>query len=201
MPRRGASFSRKLFEPLGYQVVSEHHPLDERFPEWGESDYHTVLLRAHVRLQDLLTHLYVLIPVLDAEKHYWVGEDEVEKLLRKGEGWLASHPEREAIAARYLRYDRKLTRDALARLVDEDVPDPEALETAHLREELEIEAPLKPMGAANRCCPFGSARRGGEDCHRSGLWRGTALESPVVRSIVRANCGDGCLLAEPGVCA
>lgn len=141
--RGGEPFLRKLFEPLGYQVVSEHHPLDERFPEWGESDYYTVLLRAHVRLQDLLTHVYVLIPVLDAEKHYWVGEDEVEKLLRKGEGWLASHPEREAIAARYLRYDRKLTRDALARLVDEDVPDPEALETAHLREELEIEAPLK----------------------------------------------------------
>jgi hypothetical protein len=31
-------------------------------------------------LQDLLTHLYVLIPVLDREKHYWVEDDEVEKL-------------------------------------------------------------------------------------------------------------------------
>jgi hypothetical protein len=24
---------RRLFEPLGYHVVAEHHPLDEKFPE------------------------------------------------------------------------------------------------------------------------------------------------------------------------
>jgi 3' terminal RNA ribose 2'-O-methyltransferase Hen1 len=120
--RGGESILRKLFEPLGYHVASDHHPLDEQFPEWGESEYYTVRLRGRVRLQDLLTHIYVLIPVLDAEKHYWVGDDEVDKLLRKGEGWLASHPEREIIAARYLRYDRRLTRDALDRLVDEDAP-------------------------------------------------------------------------------
>jgi len=39
-----------------------------------------------------LTHVYVLVPVLDDEKHYWVGDDEVEKLLRHGEGWLAAQP-------------------------------------------------------------------------------------------------------------
>jgi hypothetical protein len=65
------------------------------------SRYFTVTLTATKRLSELLTHLYVLIPVLDDDKHYWVGRDEVEKLLRHGEGWLTAHPEREAIARRY----------------------------------------------------------------------------------------------------
>src|SRR5690606_31402832 len=90
--RGGADFLRALFEPLGYEVEADAHPLDERFPEWGMSPYFTVRLRGTVRLRDLLAHLYVLIPVLDEEKHYWVGEDEVEKLLRRGEGWLTEHP-------------------------------------------------------------------------------------------------------------
>ena len=141
--RGGEAFLRRLFEPLGYEVEAQHHSLDEKFPEWGGGPYYTIHLRGLVRLQDLLTHIYVLVPVLDEEKHYWVGEDEVEKLLRKGEGWLAGHPEREAITARYLRYDRRLTRDALARLLDEDAADPEVEEKAHSSEELEVEAPMK----------------------------------------------------------
>jgi 3' terminal RNA ribose 2'-O-methyltransferase Hen1 len=108
--RGGEGFLRRLFEPLGYQVVAEHHPLDESFPEWGASTYFTVQLKGEVRLQDLLTHIYVLIPVLDNEKHYWVGDDEVEKLLRHGSGWLSSHPEREEITRRYLKYRRDLAR-------------------------------------------------------------------------------------------
>ena len=107
--RGGEEFVRRLFEPLGYKVGTEHHPLDEKFPEWGEGSYYTVEIAKDVTLQDLLTHLYVLIPVLDAGKHYWVGQDEVDKLLRHGEGWLQSHPEREAIVSRYLRGFRTLT--------------------------------------------------------------------------------------------
>jgi len=141
--RGGQTFIHKLFEPLGYTVNADRHPLDEHFPEWGEGFYYTITITGRKRLQDLLTHIYVLVPVLDAEKHYWVGEDEVEKLLRKGEGWLAAHPEREVITARYLRYDRRLTRDALARLAEEDAPDPEAIEQVHTNEELEIETPIR----------------------------------------------------------
>jgi len=140
--RSGEPFLRSLFEPLGYEVAATNHPLDEKFPEWGPGPYYTVGLRGRARLQDLLTHLYVLIPVLDTDKHYWVGADEVDKLLRKGEGWLANHPQREAIASRYLRHDRQLTRDALARLAEEDAPDPEAAETEHL-EEQELETPIR----------------------------------------------------------
>ena len=124
--RGGEGVLRRLFEPLGYEVLAERHPHDERYPEWGESRYFTVELRGETRLRDLLAHLYVLIPVLDDEKHYWVGEDEVEKLLRHGAGWLATHPEREEIARRYLKRRRTLVRDALVRLVEAESPDPEA---------------------------------------------------------------------------
>src|SRR5262245_4263487 len=118
--RGGEGLLRTVFEPLGYEVEAVRHPLDERFPEWGESPYFSVALRGTVKLADLLTHLYVLIPVFDNQKHYFVGEDELEKLLAKGEGWLAGHPEKEEIARRYLGYRSSLFRQALARLVEEE---------------------------------------------------------------------------------
>ena len=117
--RGGEGFLRRLFEPLGYAVSAEPHAFDGAFPGWGESPYYTVELSAEVRLRDLLNHLYVLVPVLDDDKHYWVGDEEVEKLLRRGEGWLPSHPEKEAITARYLKHQRGLARDALERLVED----------------------------------------------------------------------------------
>jgi 3' terminal RNA ribose 2'-O-methyltransferase Hen1 len=139
----GEHILRRLFEPLGYELDAVQHPLDERYPEWGASRYHTVHLRASLRLRELLAHLYVLIPVLDAQKHYWVGEDEVEKLLARGEGWLSAHPERELIVNRYLKYRRSLTSEALAQLLaDEDVDPDRELETRALEEEA-VEEPLR----------------------------------------------------------
>jgi 3' terminal RNA ribose 2'-O-methyltransferase Hen1 len=126
--RGGVTFLRRLFEPLGYQVETAPYPLDETHPDWGASAYHSVTLRAAVRLSDLLSHLYVLVPVLDKDKHYWVGDAEVEKLLRHGEGWLSAHPEREQITRRYLKNRHGLVRDALARLAQDDETDAEALE-------------------------------------------------------------------------
>ena len=140
--RGGEKFLRRLFEPLGYEVVAQRYQLDEGFPEWGDSSYYTVQLTGNVRLQDLLTHIYVLIPVLDNEKHYWVGDDEVEKLLRHGAGWLASHPEKEEITRRYLKYRRDLAHEALARLVDEETPDPDVVEAVHNSEEEAVEQTL-----------------------------------------------------------
>lgn len=141
--RPGEALIRELFEPIGYDVTVEHHPLDERFPEWGEGPYYSVMLTGMVRLQDFLNHLYVLVPVLDAEKHYWIGKDEVEKLLRKGQGWLASHPYKESIVKRYLPRQRQLAREALARLTEEDDPDPDAREEAQSEEEVKIEEPIR----------------------------------------------------------
>lgn len=120
--RGGEVFLRKLFEPLGYTVTATRLPLDEKFPEWGEGPYFAVEISKTTTLKDLLTHIYVLIPVLDNSKHYYVGDDEVEKLLTKGAGWLASHPEKDAIAHRYLKYQPSLARQALARLVEEEDP-------------------------------------------------------------------------------
>lgn len=114
----GEKIIYRLFEPLGYKVTVEGYMLDEKFPQWGQSKYYTVCLEGKVRLQDLLNHIYVLIPVLDTEKHYWVGEDEIDKLLRHGEGWLINHPEKELITGRYLRRKKSLINQALKRLLE-----------------------------------------------------------------------------------
>ena len=108
--RGGERFLRAVFEPLGYAVEAVRHPLDERFPEWGESPYFSVTIGKLTTLSDLLTHLYVLVPVFDNAKHYFVGDDELEKLLAKGSGWLANHPEREEITRRYLKFQPSLFR-------------------------------------------------------------------------------------------
>jgi len=137
--RGGAEFLRRLFEPLGYVVGLESHPLDATFPDWGDSAYFSVTLTGTVRLADLLTHLYVLIPTLDSGKHYAIGDEEVEKLIRKGEGWLAAHPEKETIVHRYLKGRRSLVKDALAQLTQEEEPEAGAVEVQHDREEEAVE--------------------------------------------------------------
>lgn len=140
--RGGEDFLRRLFEPLGYEMQLTPYALDETVLEWGQSPYFTVTLTGTVPLRLLLAHLYVLVPVMDNDKHYWVGDEEVEKLLRHGEGWLTTHPERESIARRYLKHRRDLVSDALIRLVDEDDPDPDETEQLHTREEAKIEENL-----------------------------------------------------------
>jgi 3' terminal RNA ribose 2'-O-methyltransferase Hen1 len=137
--RGGEAFLRRLFEPLDYRVEVRSHPLDARFPEWGDSPYFSVRLTGERRLSELLSHLYVLIPTLDAGKHYAIGDDEVEKLIRKGEGWLAEHPERETIVRRYLKHRRSLVREALAQLTQEDEPEADETEALHDREEEAVE--------------------------------------------------------------
>ena len=135
--RGGEKLLRRLFEPLGYTVEAERHALDTRFPDWGESRYFTVTLETTCRLSELLTHLYILMPVLDDEKHYWVGDAEIEKLLKHSNDWLADHPEQESIVRRYLKHQRRLTRQALAQLREEDAQG--ADETVQAQEEEQVE--------------------------------------------------------------
>jgi len=137
--RGGEALLHRLFAPLGYTVTAQAQPLDPNFPDWGESRYFRLTLAATKRLSELLGHLYVLVPVLDDEKHYWVTDDEVDKLLRYGEGWLSSHPERDLITARYLKHQRGLVREALARLVSEEEPEAEDADDAHEAEEAALE--------------------------------------------------------------
>ena len=140
--RGGEGFLHRIFEPLGYTVEATRHVLDERFPEWGDSPYYSVTITGTKTLSDLLTHLYVLIPVFDNDKHYFVGDDELEKLLEKGAGWLAAHPEKEQISRRYLKHRSSLYREALARLVEEEEVEPAEDGNPKDQREESLEKPL-----------------------------------------------------------
>jgi 3' terminal RNA ribose 2'-O-methyltransferase Hen1 len=137
--RGGEPLLRRLFEPLGYQVTAKPIALDPQFPDWGDSQYLAVRLKGTLTLRSALEHLVVLLPVLDDDKHYWVGTDEVDKLLRRGGQWLAAHPDRELITRRYLRHDRRLATDALRRLMADEAADPEAADAASDAAELAAE--------------------------------------------------------------
>ncbi len=120
--RGGEDLLKRIFEPLGYAIAAKRHPLDDQFKEWGESPFFTVELQQTTTVAELLQHLYVLIPVFDQRKHYFIGQEEVEKLFAKAGGWLADHPDRELITRRYLGRQHGLARQALARLLAEDEP-------------------------------------------------------------------------------
>lgn len=175
--RGGEEFLRRVFEPLGYKIEAVRHSLDDRFPEWGESPYFSVTIHKTTTLSELLTHLYVLIPVFDNQKHYFVGEEELEKLLTKGTGWLASHPEKEQISRRYLRNQASLFRQALARLVEDEEPEDEV--EGHPKDERE-EALEKPLSLNEQ---------------RLGAVL-AALRSSDARSVLDLGCGEGKLLRE-----
>lgn len=141
----GPDFIRDMFIPLGYEVAVAPLPLDTQFPEWGASTLHAVTLAGRQTVRNCLSHLYVLLPVLDNRKHYGIGADEVEKLLDNAGPWLPAHPHKDAIARRYLRYKRRFVDDALSRLLehsaDEDPPD--TLADAPSAEEDALERPLR----------------------------------------------------------
>ncbi len=157
--RGGEEVLRRLFEPLGYVVEATAIPLDPQHPDWGTSRYLDVTLTGEQRVADLLTHLYVLLPVLDDDKHYWVAPDEIDKLLAKGGDWLAAHPERDLIVRRYLRHRSHLTAEAIRRLSEDEIDDPDALATDHDAEEAVVEKTislnqrrLDAVAAAVRSC-------------------------------------------------
>lgn len=140
--RAGAAKVRACFEPLGYDVDVQPVPLDETFPDWGESRYFRLHLRGTLRLSELLQHLYLLLPALDGDKHYYVGSDEVQKLLDKGGDWLAAHPERDWILANYLKRQRSLVREALSKLLDQTEEDVDASDREREAGEQQLERAL-----------------------------------------------------------
>ncbi|MEW2248153.1 3' terminal RNA ribose 2'-O-methyltransferase Hen1 [Streptomyces sp. NPDC006975] len=153
--RGGPALVRRLFEPLGWTVSAEPVALDTEFPEWGDSRYvHLVLESEALRLSEALRHLYVLLPVLDDAKHYWVAADEVDKLLRAGEGWLPGHPEQKLITTRFLSRRWSLTRQAmerleLVRLAESDDAAVEEIDNAVAAETEEEEKPT-PLAVQRR---------------------------------------------------
>ncbi|WP_328470405.1 3' terminal RNA ribose 2'-O-methyltransferase Hen1 [Streptomyces sp. NBC_00448] len=154
--RGGPELVAKLFGPLGWRVAAEPIPLDARFPEWGESRYVALTLEGELRLADALRHLYVLLPVLDDAKHYWVSADEVDKLLRFGEGWLPRHPEQKLITSRYLSRRWSLTRQAMERLELVRLADADDIEVEEIDNAVEPEVPEE---VAERPAPLAVQRR------------------------------------------
>ena len=197
--RGGERFLRGVFEPLGYEVEAVRCPLDERFPEWGESPYFSVTVRKTTTLAELLTHLYVLIPVFDNRKHYWVGDDEMEKLLAKGEGWLADHPEKEEITRRYLKFQPSLFREALARLVQEEEPvEAEEDDAASRKDRGGSGKAAQPQRTAARGRRGGSAGQRGQARSRPRLRRRQADPGTAQGQAVRGDRRAGCLDPHPG---
>ncbi|MEU9736315.1 3' terminal RNA ribose 2'-O-methyltransferase Hen1 [Streptomyces sp. NPDC048002] len=153
--RGGPDLVRRLFEPLGWAVTVEPVALDEQFPEWGDSRYVRLVLESErLTLAAALRHLYVLLPVLDDAKHYWVSEDEVDKLLRAGGDWLYDHPEMKLITSRYLSRRWSLTRRAmerleLVRLAETDDSEVEEIDNAVAAETEDEERPT-PLAVQRR---------------------------------------------------
>lgn len=173
--RGGKQILHRLFEPLGYEVKAEEYLLNEKFAEWGKSPYYTVEMFQSTTVASLLSHLYVLIPVLDNQKHYYIGLEEVEKLLARGGEWLAQHPERELIAKRYLKHRGSLAAQALAQLADENTPDSlEERAQGNLEQEVERSINLNEerLGAVL-----------------------AAVKEARAESVIDLGCGEGRLLA------
>jgi 3' terminal RNA ribose 2'-O-methyltransferase Hen1 len=182
--RGGAALVARLFEPLGWRVEAEPLPLDTQFPEWGDSRYVRLTLEGELRLSDALRQIYVLLPVLDDAKHYWVSADEVDKLLRFGDGWLAEHPEQKLITSRYLARRWALTQEArerleLTRLADADDIEVEALDNA-------VADDTAPEGDEERPAPLAVQRR------EAIL---TALRGAGAARVLDLGCGQGQLVA------
>lgn len=118
--RGGKEILERLFLPLGYGLHTENALLDEQFPNWGTSPYHKIRLKHNLPLHQVLKHLFILIPVLDNDKHYFISQDEIDKLLAKGENWLKDHPEKELITRRYFKRKKGLANLALEKLVDSE---------------------------------------------------------------------------------
>ncbi|MDR2845422.1 MAG: 3' terminal RNA ribose 2'-O-methyltransferase Hen1 [Puniceicoccales bacterium] len=189
----GEDFLRRLFEPLGHTVTAERLPLAPRFPEWGESVYYRTTLAAHLSVRQMLSHLYVLLPVLDNKKHYYVSEDEVQKLLHHGEGWLATHPEREIITRRYLKYRRNLIHDALDKLIVPDgLPPDDETDVQPAPDATDSDAPVvKPEAAEGAAVAPDEA----PTLHEQRLaFVLAALKASGAKSVLDLGCGAGRLL-------
>ncbi|HEX5598270.1 MAG TPA: 3' terminal RNA ribose 2'-O-methyltransferase Hen1 [Micromonosporaceae bacterium] len=176
--RGGAELAELFFAPLGWVVGATPVPLDEQHPEWGDSRYLDLTLRGTLRLVDALNHLYILLPVLDDAKHYWVAPDEIDKLLRAGDGWLTDHPQRSLITRRYLAHRRALAGMALARLAEQRLRDDAEPDT--ITAESDVPAPVnrQPLAAQRRAAVV------------------AALAASGATRVVDLGCGSGALLAD-----
>jgi 3' terminal RNA ribose 2'-O-methyltransferase Hen1 len=189
----GADLAERMFAPLGWTVDARPVPLDPEIPAWGDSRYVDLRLTGVLRLADALNHLYVMLPVLDDAKHYWVGTDEVDKLVRAGEGWLGAHPEKDLISHRYLAHRRYLADSALERLAEadgltepEDVPDDaEGPVSLAVERRTTVAAVLRELGA-RRIADLGCGE---------GALVGELLKDPMIGEVYATDVSARALIA------
>ncbi|MCM3572375.1 3' terminal RNA ribose 2'-O-methyltransferase Hen1 [Mesobacillus subterraneus] len=93
-----------LFEPLGFNVSINRPQIEYNFNLKSKSSVRFITLKGRTPLQMALRQIFVLIPVLDNYKHYFIDEKEIEKLERYGEGWLDDHPQKSFILKKALRF-------------------------------------------------------------------------------------------------
>lgn len=173
--RGGTDLVERLFVPLGWSVTTTPVGLDDQMPSWGDSPYVDLRLSGVMTVSEALTQLYVILPVLDDSKHYWLSGDEVDKLLRAGGSWLAGHPERDVITRRYLGHHRLLVQDAVSRLAEVDDTEPDALGTGF------AEGPQDPT------TPLAQLRKSAVVA---------ALREEGAATVVDLGCGEGALIGE-----
>ncbi|MFN8770422.1 MAG: 3' terminal RNA ribose 2'-O-methyltransferase Hen1 [Neisseriaceae bacterium] len=172
----GKELLYQLFEPLGYEVTLKQHVLDSMFSNWGNSPYYTVELKNNCTLRELLIHLYVLIPVLDNNKHYWISESEINKLVKYGEGWLPAHPEKNLITKRYLKNFKPYINVALERLSENNILEYDADESDKIKVTEEL---------LERNLNLNQQRLD---------WVLSKLKDYNVRKVIDLGCGEGNLL-------
>ena len=178
--RGGADLVERLFAPLGWAVATTPIALDPQIPDWGASPYVDLRLSGTLSVADAVTQLYVLMPVLDDRKHYWVSTDEVDKLMRAGAGWLPGHPERVLITRRYLGHHRTLVASAVGRLAEIDGTEPETLDNTGLDDsgvrDDSVDRPANPLAQLRTAAVV------------------AALRAEGACSVVDLGCGEGALL-------
>jgi len=87
---------RNIWEPLGYEVTINTMTDAKRA--------RFLTLTNTITLKKALQQIFILIPVMDDYKHYFIDEAERERLENYGEGWLETHPMREFIYKKALRF-------------------------------------------------------------------------------------------------
>lgn len=195
--RGGAEEARALFEPLGWAVDAAPVPVDPELPDWGDSRYLSLTLTGEQRLADALSHLYVLLPVMDRAKHYWVASDEVDKLVRAAGGWLGAHPLRRTISRRYLAQRRALAQAALAQLSEAEGP---VAETGDEPDDPAVEQPAPgPDGErVHRAKARGDADEAVGALSRDGAHEAAGADAAASPSGVPADAASGTAEAADG---